>query len=55
MWKHVEIEAMLNLNAMLNLICSIYKITWIRKHVEIEAMLNLNAMLNLICPILKVT
>ena len=40
---------------MLNLICSIFKSTEMRKHVEIEAMLNLNAMLNLVCPILKVT
>ena len=55
MRKHVEIEAMLNSNAMLNLICSIYKSTWIRKHVEIEAMLNLNGMLNLICSIYKST
>ena len=34
MRKHVEIEAMANLNAMLNLICPILKATQKRKHVE---------------------
>ena len=34
MRKHVEIEAMPNLNAMLTLICPVLKVTKKRKHAE---------------------